>query len=58
MKLYKKFIAEPNSVSVNYTTFPAHNPLHLHFRQNILETMKKVAMTIDGKIYDTIFSEK
>ena len=32
MKLYKKLIAEPNSVSNNYTTLPALNPLHLHFR--------------------------
>ena len=42
MRLYKKCTAKQYSFLVN----------HLHFRLNVLETIKKVIMTSDEKIAD------
>ena len=48
MNLYKKCTAKPYSFSVNYTTLASDN--HLTYRNNLLERIQKLIMTIDDKI--------
>ena len=50
MNPYKKFTAEPYSFLVIDTTLPLDNSSS--FRKNLLETIKKLIMTVDDNIKD------
>ena len=50
MNIYKKFTAEPYSFLVIDTTLPLDNSSS--FRKNLLETIKKLIMTVDDNIKD------
>ena len=50
MNPYKKFTAEPCSFLVIDTTLPLDNSSS--FRKNLLETIKKLIMTVDDNIKD------
>ena len=52
MNLYKKRTAKPYSLLVIDATFTSDNALR--FRQNLLERIQKLIMTIDDKIRDKI----
>ena len=52
MNLYKKRTAKPYSLLVIDATFASDNALR--FRQNLLERIQKLIMTIDDKIRDKI----
>ena len=50
MNLYKKCTAKPYSFSLNDTSLGSDNLLR--FRKKLLEKIKKLIMTIHGKIID------
>ena len=50
LKTGKKCTAEPFSFLVQEITLPSNNSLY--FRQNLLESIKKVIVTIDKKVRD------